>query len=58
MYFTREDEELSDFSIAQEGCCMQWGALLCILREKVSQLYSLVRLARYSRALTLTGTVV
>lgn len=58
MYFTREDEELSDFSIAQEGCCMQRGALLCILNEKVSQLYSLERLARYSRVSTLTDTVV
>lgn len=38
IYFTREDEELCDLSIAQEGRCMQRGALLCILREEVSQL--------------------
>lgn len=36
--FTGEDEELCDLSIAQEGCCMQRGALLCILREEVSRL--------------------
>jgi len=30
---TREDEEFGDVGIAQEGCCVQRRALLCILRD-------------------------
>lgn len=35
IYLTRENEELCDFGIAKEGSCMQWGSLLCILREEL-----------------------
>lgn len=50
IYFTREDEELGDLGIAQEGGCVQRGALLCVLREEDSHSwYLLVILSKYRR---------
>jgi hypothetical protein len=36
-WFTGEDEKLSDLSITQEGCSMEWGSLVCILMRVVGR---------------------
>lgn len=53
IYFTREDEELGDLGIAQEGGCVQRGALLCVLREEDSQLVLACNIVKIQERLNL-----
>lgn len=56
--FTREDEEFGDLAIAQEGCCMQRSALLCILMEEQWCVMRQVTLPHMSTCHTVTVLIV
>lgn len=56
--FTREDEEFGDLAIAQEGCCMQRSALLCILMEEQWCVIRQVTLPHMSTCHTVTVLIV